>query len=366
MNRDDPLVRIPIEKWTVKFVGLYEDQDISRLPEHFWTAVMAHVSIIGEEIRKLDYYEILQASANVFCWMCCYVAKCNQNVDPIFEFQHTLPEIVALKYPDVCGHCESSPCSCNPFRMDRTKDKAAKYQGLLEKWKEHTDWPQWTARKFINMFWKLFSGKIHIQPLESIGFHLLEEAGEEAQAVRRLIQFRGILDYDISGIDRVFLKRITTIPNLVEEYDRSIAELKKKYQVNSEKEAKEAIDSTSNEPEVVRARLVLAKMDFAIELADTFSWFCAVLLKVENALRRIHRGTREHLDESQTQRTGKKIEKDLENYVYFELALCKRYQIKTSIDELACYMCKKKKCKCRFFPEVETKGSLTNAQTKDT
>lgn len=318
--------------WAGKFKVLYENNDQHRHPEDFWTGVMAHLSVVGEAIRKTDYRELLEAAAHAFCWMSGYVTKCNTGEDPLFKIDHSLAEMVALKFPWKCGHCGEKTCKCHPVKMDEANDKAAKYRELFSDWSMPINWGDWTFRHFIDMFWKIYGGKIHLQTLENIGFHLLEEAGEEAKAVRQLVGLRGITKQNFDGINDEYINNLSSIPNIVDEYENSIKFLKSNYNQASEAQAKKSIDYTSNLPGVLKARLCLSKMDFVIELADTFSWLCAVLLKVEKTLERLDSKLYDELK--------------IENYLH------KTYKIDDTNSDAICYACEKSSCRCLFFPLI--------------
>jgi hypothetical protein len=327
-----------ITEWTMGFKKLYAVPDKYRKPEEFWNATMAHISSIGEAIRKTDYRELLLSAAHTFCWMCCYVAKCKEckDDDVIFSCDNNLSEIVGFKYPKICGHCTGNRCSCYPEEMDEDEGKSGKYEKCFKEWKQlKCIFANFALDDWLRVFWDIYSGQIHALPMESIGFHLLEEAGEEAKAVRQLVQFRGVERAGIQGIDSTFLKKISTIEGVFEEYKASIAFLKEQYKTNSEKEAKKKIDCTSFEPKVIKARIVLGKMDFFVELADTFSWFCSVLGKLLRVIEK------EKLD--------KKNAKDF----HIEEVLKKEYQSKSMKVPLVCYACRQPSCQCLFYPRAK-------------
>ena len=322
----DQLKKITINDWTNKFKVLYEVPDAARKPEDFWIAVMAHLSVMGEKIRTTDYGGLVKSATHAFCWMTSYISNCDREDDPVFLFKASLSEIAAFKYPRVCAHCQKDLCECKSYELDQYDNKSAKYKSLLDKWNGHKDWSDWTFMQFMDMFWNIFGVKIHIQSLESIGFHLLEEAGEEAKAVRILVQYRGVLNENINGLDIDFLKRISFLPELVNEYEQAIT--------FAGKNPRDMKDYTNKNPEVVKARFVLAKMDFVSELADTFLWFCSVLLKVDKMLQTIY-----------------KDNEDTANSFDFETNLSNEYNVHSIGDAAKCYACKKEKCKCLFFPK---------------
>ncbi len=324
-----------IIQWTEGFKTLYASANKMRRPEEFWNSTMALISEVGEAVRRDHYKDLVDAAAHTFCWMCSYVAKCNETEDSIFKLRNSLSEIVALKYPSQCGHCQALPCRCHPVEMDTIKDKSAMYESLLETW-ANLNPANFTLRDFLNMFWKIYGSQIHLLVMQSIAFHLLEEAGEEAKAVRRLIEFRGVVRANIPGIDDNLLSRISDIKGLVNEYVSSIKSLKEVYQANSEKEMLTKIDLSSKDPKVIKARLVKSKIDFVIEIADTFSWFCAVLLKLQQIIRS------QGLKDEESRRFD------------IEEVLKQRYQSTEPSTRLTCYACKTNPCKCVFFLETRT------------
>ena len=308
-----------VTQWATDFQNLYGDNDSRRHPEELWIATMGHCSVMGEAIRRDNYCELLDAAAHAFCWMCCYINKCNQGRDPFFRIDNTLSEIVGMKFPNICGHCEQAECMCRPLEIDEKKDKSARYSNLFEKWKDfkcgHYELNRWLAT-----FWKIYKGRIHLLTLSSIGFHFLEEAGEAAVAVRQLVQLRGILKEKIAGIDEPFLAKIASIPGLIGEY---VA-----YRNDTVKKTPDwKINYTLKDPLHLRARILEAKMGQLIEFADTFSWYCAILIKVT-----------EILHNAKVTLEDYNIETTLQN-VYMKAG--------TSI---TCPKCSKDKCECLFFP----------------
>ncbi len=330
---------LPISEWTRMFKEVYGGSDKSRRPEHFWNATMAHMSCIGEAIRRTHYPDLLKYAASAFCWMCGYVGKCNdlKEEDPVFYFQNNLSQIVALKFPRKCGHCIKSPCACEADKMDEVEGKSAKYGKLLKEW-GYEKIEEFPIEEWLDIFWTIYGGRIHLQTMESIGFHLLEEAGEEAMAVRQLIQFRGILKADIKGIDKDFLISISEIEGLVAAYEESMKFLIKYTGKPTEKEAKKSFASTDKKPELIKAKLVMAKMDFVIELADTFSWFMGVLLKLGETVKCFKTNGKDPLEI---------------NIFHLEEKLRKKYGYTGPDKKIKCYACHNEKCTCVFFPEVE-------------
>jgi len=258
---------LKVQEWSNVFSGIYSQADSERSPEQIWIAVMAHTSSIGESIRRVSFMELMDTAAHTFCWLCSFLNKCNVVKDDVFSLEASLNGIVSLKYPGVCGHCGEAHCTCDPVRMDALPDKAAQYEILFEKRKlVLQSWENFSLDDCLNVFNGIYGGRIHIQTLESIGFHFLEETGEAASAIRQLSQLRSITENKETGIDLEFLRRLTTVEGIVSAY----------------KEHHGIVNFTERDPRVLRARVVQAKMAMVIEIADTFSWFCGILNKVKS------------------------------------------------------------------------------------
>ena len=347
--------KISIEDWVKAFDKVYNRADRPRRPEEFWNSVMAHLSGVGEAIRRTNYQEIVEESAYAFCWMCGFVLKCNSDAikedDSLFSFENCLSEIVALKFPDRCGHCEKCHCSCDPIKKDAQKDKSAKYRELLKEWKAYQSlWRQRGLNEWLNRFWGIFGGRIHIQTLETIGFHMLEEAGEEAKAVRELVLFRKLAKTHEHGVDEGFLNKLSSIESLVSAYQAFTDKAEAAPELNGKKfkDAKREI-LTSDNDDIIKARIVHAKMDLVVEIADTFSWLCAVLLKLRTILRELDRQ-----NNTESEQESLLIRLDIEKTLHDKFGMKGEGGIvrdEEGIPRLKCYVCKEDKCKCKFFHE---------------
>lgn len=259
-----------ITQWMEAFSKLYSEPDSKRTPEQLWVAVTAHSSMIGECIRRYHFKKLLQYAAHTFCWLSSFVNRCKSTDSPMFSVSESLSEIVSLKYPRACGHCVSKPCKCHPTEMDKIDDKAAHYERLFEERKgviksvEH-----YTIRDWKNTFASIYGEQVHILTLESIGFHFLEEVGEGATAVRKLGQLKRVASEKTEGIEASFLEELNTVEGIV-----------KNYTVHKTQDGN--IDYVSREADMIKWRIAEAKMSLVIEIADTFSWFCSILNKLDS------------------------------------------------------------------------------------
>jgi len=267
-----------VREWMGILKGLYFDKDSQKSPEDVWFAAVGHCNTIGESIRTtILKKDLLTAAAHAFCWICSFINRCHPSLekDSVFTFDGCLSGVIALKYPNECGHCLKKPCNCNATEIDKVPDKAAHYEKLLQD-RNVFKYEGFTVAKWQETFTQIFGNNVHQMTLESIGLHFLEEVGEVVTAVRGLKDLRGILRREIDGLDTAFLNRLTTVEGIVETY----VSLKRQLPDGEKKEFKQRC-FTRDEPLIWKWRLVVAKTALVIEIADTFSWFCSVLNKIQ-------------------------------------------------------------------------------------
>jgi hypothetical protein len=259
-----------IESWMRVFGKLYGRVDANRTPAGMWIAATAHFTTIGEAIRSMHFADLMQGAAHAFCWMCSFVLACQKAKGTVFFLDETFSALVASKYPLVCGHCQEAYCHCNPQLMDRTKNKAAKYKELLKLRTQLSGaYENYGVSEWLDIFGKIYGQNIHNLTLESIGFHFIEEAGEELTAIRNLLQLESAPN-QVKGLDKSFLNELSTYKGVLDQYDKYVTM---------------EPDPHKRDPESIKARLVHAKVNMFIEFADTFSWFCSILNKVTSIAR---------------------------------------------------------------------------------
>ena len=245
------------------FDKLYASVDANRTPPDVWDAAQTHFASIGEAIRRMHFTDLLEAASHAFCWMCSFVLACNREERSVFKMTESFSAIVGVKYSLVCGHCRQSYCQCNPQLMDKTKNKAALYRELLKLRSSRLGaLGSYGVNLWLDEFKRIYGQHIHMLTLESIGFHFLEEAGEEVTALRGLKQLRNVADAGFEGIDLAFLDKLSSYEGALDVYEGCPAE--------------EVKPQTPGH----RARLAHAKVEMYVEFADTFSWLCSILNKV--------------------------------------------------------------------------------------
>jgi hypothetical protein len=327
--------RITIKEWTSYFSELYYKKDKKRSPAEFWCTVTAHLSQVGEAIRRHDYETLEDSSVHAFEWMCSFVNYLNNTENPLFKLNQSLSEIVGFKYPDRCGHCMKKRCNCIPKQVDAVRDKAAIYNKLLDFFTKKTKkvFDTYTTQDWFKTLDHIFGNNIYLQSLETLGFHLLEEAGEEAQALVSLQQFQSVSTGKIKWLDPGKIENLSTIKGLVDAFDASVKEIKPLLGYKGTNDALKNIQESDVKPEVLRMRVVKAKMGLVIELADTFSWLFSILIKYTTL--------------SSDTRERKLWNKD---YSFFEDKIIKIFTYDAGNErKLACYLCGQRECICKYY-----------------
>jgi NTP pyrophosphatase (non-canonical NTP hydrolase) len=179
--------------------------------------VLDHASKLGEAIRRDDADLILGETAETANWLFGLVAKINDNKttwESCFNIPIRLSRMIWGKYPNLCPHCFQRTYAFNegkitdteienkvksrcqycladyPTVENRTADpvKYAQIKHLseqeLRKYAEKTamNTPK-NLKDMENMFHRIYKSNTSIATIESIGFHILEEAGEMGRAI---------------------------------------------------------------------------------------------------------------------------------------------------------------------------------------
>jgi len=223
--------------------------------------------------------------------------------------------------------------------MESKDDKSIPVISLHEKWVANQD----TLRNFSISDWlKTFDGiyqnNTQLQSLSTIGFHLLEEAGEESRAIRHLVQLRD-LSIQKKTITKEFIRNTGDVTTLICQYDKFHREvneffLKKSYS----KVYRKRFYRKTDEEIFLKYRLLRAKMDLVNELADTFTWFSSVILKFLHMAK--------NMDKSKW--FTKEISLD---YDILDERIAKEYSLSIEEEEKnpKCHSCDKTECECKYY-----------------
>jgi NTP pyrophosphatase (non-canonical NTP hydrolase) len=295
MQINRSLEEITLEEWSNKIWDLYKVQNEKRKIPDLWLAVVQYVSKIGEGIRKNEYHEVDKGVAHTFCWICVFIKKCNEEPElSPFVLKKTFSEILSLKFPGVCGRCANKPCICGLDRILIEADSDKRPTSNLSIHRETFDCSNFSLLNWTLMFSTIFGNSIYSSSLEGICFHLMEEVGEVAKVIRDLIELEELPDEEI-----------------------------KKQEILQQ-----------------RANLQLKLME---EIADTFSWLCAISIKMGFLIYGIKR-------ESNAIDSINELASKL-NFVkrYFLKCLIQEYENPNKCGEIYCPKCKLNPCGCSFY-----------------
>lgn len=183
-----------LDDWCDEIWKTFKHYDTIRTPVDIWSGVVIYSSIIAEGLRTARYNDVLRGISHVFIWISSFVNKCinDEYISKIYKLpDNCLSDIIALQYPNKCGHCLSNPCHCmlKALNIEQQSDKKIKFNNLLRErayFGDTSHYKDWALNNWVELFEKLYPGTVHIQPAELIGFHLSEEIGEVSRAIREL------------------------------------------------------------------------------------------------------------------------------------------------------------------------------------
>ena len=141
-----------LDIWADEIWRLYGHHDAKRSVILMWLSVVEYSSKIAEDIRRDGFSDLLNHLTHAFIWIASFVAKCNHDsgVDPIFKYTDTFADMVAFKFPGVCGLCKKATCTCGLVAeaIDSVSDKKGSYRALHEKRRQFsTDDSGYRAKK---------------------------------------------------------------------------------------------------------------------------------------------------------------------------------------------------------------------------
>lgn len=222
-----------IDEFVAAFEEVYGVFDRERSIEQMWLQVVEEASSVAEAVREVNYADVVSHLANTFCWICGLVAKCRQE-GSILHSKQDFSSTIWRKYPSRCPLCGITPCQClikkreidqrSPEEKNRAYDLVRRraIRTIADRIKN--------LDRIVDMFEDIFGPSYFVMPIEEITFHFIEEVGEVAEQIRELRALD--MSSSIKGKDKE----------------------RRKKQITEE---------------------------FLRELADVFSWMCAVLIKID-------------------------------------------------------------------------------------
>src|SRR3989442_4278089 len=183
-----------------------------------------HASRLGDDLRNDVVSDILRETAHTANWLFGFVGRLNRGPkvfewEKVFDIETSLSRMIWDKFPNLCPHCferiyttsngRKSPnviasailgkcmhCLVQYPTVDKrselkTREERQEYKKNKRKMEKSlravassslSKLPP-TLKELEEMFHRIYKSNVAVLTIESIGFHLLEEAGELARAV---------------------------------------------------------------------------------------------------------------------------------------------------------------------------------------
>lgn len=242
-----------LDEWVNATWQTFSHNDSKRRPTDMWGSVAIYTSTIAEGLRKARYDEVFKGIAHTFIWIASFIAKCkhDRNLSELFKPIDTIFEdVVALMYPQRCGHCKHCPCTCSlhAVELEAKSDKKVRVETLKvarEEFRRETNYKTWRVDLWVDMIARIYENPVKLLPVEVIGFHLAEEVGEVAKAIRGAQHMEG---------KEATLREKYTGDRLQEELQRYTREVEEQ------------------------------RYELQLEIAQSFSWLCSLFLRIRNIL----------------------------------------------------------------------------------
>ena len=256
-----------LDEWARGVYHVYETPNSKRTLFDMWMSVLETASEVAEALRKPAYEDALSALAYNFAWFCAFHQKCQRDREP-YLIPESLSDVIALKYPNLCGHCELNKCACGNRRieMEEKKNKVGNYEYLVEH-RNSFHYRDKTVDDWINVFRSIYGNSIYATNTEGICFHWFEELGEVAKALRKLAQLAGVNEVEMHGANAL--------------WSESPGEIKRQIDSALGEDKSRDIDDEEIEKLPLKYQVWWRQLELRFELADAFSWFCSLALKLE-------------------------------------------------------------------------------------
>ncbi len=239
-------------------------KDRSRPVLFQWLQVVAHASVLAEEVRKEAWDRVVLETAEVFVWWLSFVKRISEepkepnDPDAIYYLPTTASDIVWFKFPNLCPVCfgfqliegrefnESArdfsdleladsdliaaydainrqPCKC----MSRKKSIEARSGEFKLFVKEQLNklgkLPAIRAKKPATLksleatIQEIYAPSVFVLTMHEVAFHLLEEIGEVSEALVRLTSQPTPEDLSAADKERFLIEHLQRLKNLREE-----------------------------------------------------------------------------------------------------------------------------------------------------
>lgn len=307
-----------IDDWVLKHYSVYGLNNRDKPAIELWLQTVTEGARLAEDVRRGRIMKALDEDlVDLFGWVCAFVGKYLHQAnfdkdDPIGEAlrtptgmpgPETLSKWILQKYPGVCPACGCAPCICSSHRgaFENRKEgghhapggQRAIYEKLRKErveegkklyraaWKKYADsesdreaFYSLTLDELIDSFIFIYGGGLEGLDLWQIAAHLLEEIGEVGEEVAFLTEMKSLKQLVADAKRNGGFQEVV---NKAYRREGSPPELKgelEKLKAGAENEIVERLRNASIKT-------------LKEELADVFSWLCAVLYRMGDIMREV-------------------------------------------------------------------------------
>ena len=160
-----PRKPVRLSQWQAMFDELYGQHNERLDANVIWLHVMRWGGEVAKDFRTEEYSELKAHVPDLFSWLCAFASRKALELE----------QVTWAKYPGVCPYCRRSKgciCIAEGHSIDATalqNFRATPSPGSLDSWRV--------------MFRDIYGPANKVQSRSAVGFHLMEEIGEMADAL---------------------------------------------------------------------------------------------------------------------------------------------------------------------------------------
>lgn len=158
-----------VNEWQEMFVMIYGDANSVLDPTEIWLHLVEELGEVATDLRKENRDKLRKDLPDVFAWLCGFAERTGFKVE----------DVAWDKYPGVCPYCKKERlCVCiGGTYQSYDRDRISAYR--RQNHRRPVSLADWEK-----MFHRIYGNVNTIVMTSAIGFHLMEEVGEVAKALR--------------------------------------------------------------------------------------------------------------------------------------------------------------------------------------
>lgn len=148
-----------LDGWVGMFTDIYGARNSDLRDTDLWLHVVEEAGELAEGLRKIRIAdkEFRDGIVDTYAWLCSFAGRYGSFDDMVWG-----------KYPSKCIYCRQNICTCNG---EREQNGATGRPGNLNEWQR--------------TLYVIYGQGNNERSLDEIAFHLFEEIGEVAKALRK-------------------------------------------------------------------------------------------------------------------------------------------------------------------------------------